>query len=588
MGCAQSKHAVVSPIKIKNDTNENDNDNDNEIENDFNIQNEGNKQKQDSSTRTAPRVAEHRPNGVSVHWLKYGFLREVREAGLDNKSTIYQVENLNEAKPGVIRRKGAHIRCPRDGGIGAAYVDCLQELEYVGPADMMLSYGWGNTVGDIVDTLVDYCSTQQMDPKHTYVWICCLCNNQHRIFDNRQNGISKSVDDFRDKFNEFIPSVRRVVSVMSPWNKPICLTRAWCIFELYTAIENDHCELTIGMPNRERIKMNESLMDINKLFDTLSNINIEEAQVSVGDDKTRILSIVREFRIQNIVHKLPPCTRLNNRVHEWLRERVRDNVREQIYIYEKENGDISVDLDFADLCRKVGHVMNYGGRHDDAIFLYRRALKVRKNGDGHNDRESAELYTDIGSIMLDSMFEYDGALLEYEKAAEIYETVLGRHHADTATAYCKIGKILDNHKCDYDAALLQYRKAGEIYQRALGKHHPFNATLHNNIGLTMDSKGDYDNALVEFRKAVLIEELVYGKEHVTTAATYNNIGGALYEKGDIDAALIEFERAHAVNIKVLGDEHALTIITSDWIKKLSSERKVDTHWAQRFRMTLST
>ena len=63
-------------------------------------------------------------NGVSVHCLRTILLQEVRGAGLDdNTATIYDMEDLRESKHGIIRFKGSQHTCPRDGKLGAAYVD---------------------------------------------------------------------------------------------------------------------------------------------------------------------------------------------------------------------------------------------------------------------------------------------------------------------------------------------------------------------------------------------------------------------------------------------------------------------------------
>ena len=90
---------------------------------------------------------ESKPLGVSVHWLKYGFLEtEVMKAtdlDLDASSRIYEIEDLSSDVHGIIRRKGSNRLCPDDGQLGASYVDCLDGEDNVGPSTIMLSYGWG-------------------------------------------------------------------------------------------------------------------------------------------------------------------------------------------------------------------------------------------------------------------------------------------------------------------------------------------------------------------------------------------------------------------------------------------------------------
>ena len=72
--------------------------------------------------------------------------------------------------------------CPIDGKRGVAYVHCINGNDHVGTATHMLSYAWGYRAIDIVETLSAFWKGNKLDPKKTYIWICCLCNNQHRVF----------------------------------------------------------------------------------------------------------------------------------------------------------------------------------------------------------------------------------------------------------------------------------------------------------------------------------------------------------------------------------------------------------------------
>lgn len=89
-----------------------------------------------------------RPLGVSVYYLSGQFLNEIKEAGYDvTKTTANDLEpNLSSQDMGFISRKGQYITCPRDGEIGAAFVDCLKGPDIVGPSNIMLSYTWGDNL----------------------------------------------------------------------------------------------------------------------------------------------------------------------------------------------------------------------------------------------------------------------------------------------------------------------------------------------------------------------------------------------------------------------------------------------------------
>ena len=106
-------------------------------------------------------------------YLRDAFVREAEAAGLTAASTVYEVDQP------VIRRRGAQVRCPRDGRPGAAYVDCLADGD-AGRSDVMLSYTWSYSVGSIAAGLTDYCAKTGRDPSATYTWICCLCCSRTR------------------------------------------------------------------------------------------------------------------------------------------------------------------------------------------------------------------------------------------------------------------------------------------------------------------------------------------------------------------------------------------------------------------------
>ena len=113
----------------------------------------------------------HRLRGVSAAFMLGVFLIEVVAHGLSRDSNVHEVE------PEVIRGKGKSVVCPRDGKPGAAYVDCVTNGQ-AGQASVMLSYVWAYTVGDIADTLLEFCRTSGRAAEDTHFWICCLCINQ--------------------------------------------------------------------------------------------------------------------------------------------------------------------------------------------------------------------------------------------------------------------------------------------------------------------------------------------------------------------------------------------------------------------------
>ncbi|CAB9496610.1 Kinesin light chain [Seminavis robusta] len=472
--------------------------------------------------------------GVSIHHLKHIFLeREVERPKknattghfLSRHSSICEIEDL-EGPPGVIRTKGATTTCPLDGKMGAAYVHCLQGEDHVGEATHMLSYSWDYTIGDIVDTLSDYCLQNELDAKRSYIWICCLCVNQHRVVENttqEKSGMIASAAkvDFFAIFGECVKRIGHVLAMMAPWNAPVYITRVWCIFEIFTAHTTEGCKLDIVMPPKEKLSLEQDVVEsgegINAVYETLGNTKVENAKSSVTSDRLAILGQI-EYDVGYSV--------LNNLVNDLLRGWMHGVLAQLVRARENTNNE-----DYVEFCNKIGIILLYNGEHDAAMKLHQTALTICETVLGENHSETAATYGNIGSV-LDDMGDYEGALAKNKKALAIRLSALGKDHLDVATSYNNIGSAL--YKIgDYDGALAKYKEALGIRLSALGKNHPDVATTHNNIGVVLWKLGDYQGALSKHEEALAIRLSALGENHPDVATTYSNIGVVMFCMGDV-------------------------------------------------------
>jgi len=509
-------------------------------------------------------------NGVSVHYLKTQFLREVKETeGLNENSKICEIENLELVTHGVIRSKGVSIVCPRDKKVGAAYSDCLIGDDNVGPATFMLSYSWQYTIRDIIDTLVAHCeSNKAMDQKRTYVWICCLCNNQHRVYEDKQNGSNVQFDKFHEISRTRILSIGHVVAMMFPWDDPQYLKRVWCVFEAYTASTESGCTLTIAMPPKERQAMMSAAGDFNNIFKFLAATMIQNAKAYALEDREKILKLVEDT---------VGYAKFNHSVNELIRRWVMDTLVSGFKIMIGSKGmKNNLDGDNQDeklsrLCYIVGSVMYENGEYDKALVYFKRVLKeILLNPTVDHKSFSADVYHNIG-VLFKAKGDYDNALVELRKALEIRLKVLGPDHPDIASSYNHIGAVYDE-KGDYENALVELRKCLEIELKMLGPENADTASSYNHIGVLYYAKGDYDNALVEFRKCLEIELKVDGPDHPNTALSYNNIGVVYKAKGDYENALGECRKALEIELKVLGPNHPDTASSYNNIGAMYDEK----------------
>lgn len=155
--------------------------------------------------------------GVSVFFLENTLQAEIRDSSKPNA-------NLDTIEESVLKKKGSQTLCPRDGNLGASYVDCLDGPENVGKANLILSFDERSDIQGVLQALVRYCEDHNLEKKETYVWTSSLCENLWR-----SRGIT-SKDQLRDEIGNKILKADRHLYVISPWNNPLLLVRIELFF----------------------------------------------------------------------------------------------------------------------------------------------------------------------------------------------------------------------------------------------------------------------------------------------------------------------------------------------------------------------
>eukprot|EP00797_Seminavis_robusta_P006229 Sro1414_g270680.2 (796) ;mRNA; r:19356-21743 len=535
--------------------------------------------------------------GVSVYHLKHVFLDQciqyAASVGANNTRSfkVYDIENLS-GPPGVIRQCGANAVCPIDGRMGAAYVHCLKGRDHVGEATHMLSYSWSYTIGDIVDTLTDFCHSNGLDSKRTYIWICCLCVNQHRVVEGaalKETGVimpAKPQVDFFALFGERVKRIGHLLAMMAPWKAPVYLTRVWCIYELFTAHTNG-CVVDIIMPPKEKDSLEQDLLanggGIDMLYDTLGNTKVQNACASVEQDRQTILEMIESSVGYHV---------LNSQVNDLLRSWVKQVIRQLVVTQTDTN-----DEGYVDFCNKVGSILCENGEHNAALDLHRKALDICISVLGNHDHKQSAIShfgigdalcakgdydgaleeLNVGLRLLEKLLgddqhpdiakfldrigavlyylgDYDGALEMYPRCLTIQEKALGSNHPDTATSYYNIGWVLEA-KGYSQGALDFYQKSRSIREKILGTNHPDTASSYKSVGSALQAEGDHHRALEYYEKCLGIQESLLGRDHPGTASTYNRIGGVKEAEGDYDGALEQYQKCRVIRESVLGRNH---------------------------------
>ena len=110
---------------------------------------------------------------------------------------------------------------------GGRYVDLVKhqhddsEKPFVGPANVFVSHAWMYKFVDTVDTLAQYAAYDA----NTFFWIDLFANDQN---DTQRKGSDWWTTTLKDQ----ITGAGTVLLVLAPWDNPLPLHRAWCLFEV--------------------------------------------------------------------------------------------------------------------------------------------------------------------------------------------------------------------------------------------------------------------------------------------------------------------------------------------------------------------
>jgi len=513
--------------------------------------------------------------GISVEYLSTTFLEEVKSADFDETAAIYDIEEK------IILKKGHDVQCPVDKRTGASYVHSIVGDNCVGRATLMLSYTWGYAVGDIVDTLVHHCKAKELDTTSTYVWICCLCINQHRVKENAACGVNIPFEEFYAVFNSKVNSIGHILAMMAPWHSPAYLDRVWCVFEMFTANKNN-LDITIGMPMRERTMFVDGLRagdfdaQLDKFFSMLGTVDVRNAKASVNSDLITILKLIENDVGYETFNKTV-CRLLREWAFSVIESAVEDGGALDNDDYKNTNSfccfvrkDVSKKKEHAerqgDLLNNVGVFFHRIGENDRALVLLKEALRLNKSVLGWEHYLTGVSFLAIGYVLYEKG-KFQEALKSQREALAIQEKVFGRNHGATANTIGWISRIMNAYG-DVDGALKMGMDGLEIRENLVGRVHRDTANSLAEIALILKKKGDVNEALEMQREVVETHEIVFGKAHTETAMSMYQLGVTLEEKGEKEKARTMYQNALVIQENVYGSEHPHAVQTRErceWI-----------------------
>lgn len=274
---------------------------------------------------------------------------------------------------------------------GLSYCDWLRKTnpDDVGPAVVFISHAWKYNFLEVVGAIMDHfdfdCKNEEHrnDPtKNIIVWFDMFSNNQYG---------TTNLDFiwWSTTFKSAIQQFGHTVMILAPWDDPIPLTRAWCLFELYCTIATES-KFEIAMTVKEKRRFIETVQeDVGSVKDMIGSIDVLRSDAWNIDDKRKIFHVVEHSVGFNKVNEM-----VLKAMRHWV-----VGVLEAEVEKEKE----AEEAKKLKLSHTLGALYRIEGKYEQAVSTLQPVLDARRKLLGPEDEETlhtlgelAETFSDQG------------------------------------------------------------------------------------------------------------------------------------------------------------------------------------------------
>ncbi len=201
----------------------------------------------------------------------------------------------------------------------------------------------------------------------------------------------------------------------------------------------------------------------------------------------------------------------------------------------------------------LARALHGGGRYDEAITRYERAIREHVTALGPTHPRTAQVLGSYGLLLVDAGREDEVAAVVMQVRTALAAWP-GARSTDRANALLNLGVLLTDEPANFAEAEAAYREAREIYVRLLGPEHPDVALCDANLAVLENKRGRPREALVALERAIAIQERALGSGHLQVASTSFNIAAAALMAGDHARAEPAAARAEAFFAKLAPGE----------------------------------
>jgi len=469
----------------------------------------------------------------------------------------------------IIKKHCANDKC--------SYVELLSKtqanLKYLGRCNVFISHAWKYDFRDLVSTIQRF--TDSHPNEQFYFFLDYLAVNQFTPLEDLSN------------LQRMITMCKWFLLVLMPWYKPVPLTRAWCVYEIATALDKG-INPSVLMPQEQADLFVQAICgDPTACGKVLLNLDSANAKASVEKD---LLTIRKDITSQlggfkNVDRKVAESLRqwlfsvIFKLDEEWPKEQLKtekraiflqkaglffqfqkekkaairmleNSIEAYQWVTKKNSGPI------LDCKNSLANLYTVIGKLDESIAMLEEVVKVTETNLGTENNLSLIAKSSLASAY-DSSGQIEKALKLQEEILTIQKRVFGEDHYS-------VGLSMNNLACSYESAgrsaesLALIKTLYDIRLKKFGLRHRYTLKTGFNLANQYARHKHYDKSLKLLKEVYNCQAKLYGEGDKETLNSIQTITFIYQELADYKNALLWVKLGYTSALRVYGENNPIT------------------------------
>jgi hypothetical protein len=160
-----------------------------------------------------------------------------------------------------------------------------ETAHFVGAPSVFLSHAWSYRFRNVIAAVRSHVRALPEGAPPPFFWFDVFSIDEHATQALTQEWWSTT-------FQDAIRSIGRTLMVLSPWDNPLPLTRAWCLWEMYCTVSTGS-EFSVCLGAAEEAALEAALLrDPGALLDAFATIDVRDAQAANPEDKEMVMGAI--------------------------------------------------------------------------------------------------------------------------------------------------------------------------------------------------------------------------------------------------------------------------------------------------------